>query len=408
MFGITQPRSTRGRGTTAKGITLLYAQILPVMAIVSLFPAIPKLFQHFGSVEHAAFLIPMIVTIPSLFLAIFAPLAGIVSDRYGRRICFIGGMAVYSIAGLVPVLVDRLDMIVASRAVLGIAEAFVITVSSTLIADYFGEKRHGWVSWVGISTSIAGTLLIVAGGVLADISWKGPFFIYLLAIPGFIMTLVFIDEPIKSNSESSEEVKTLGFPFKLAMLIGGVTFVSSIIYYVEPLNIANILSASGIDSFSKIGVIQAITTLPYILGAILYRCLFRWRIGHLLALSGMFIAVGQVVIGFAPNYIYVSIGACIQQLGAGMVIPALLAWGQSILPFEQRSRGMGIWATAFFTGTFVCPVLVSLVEQAHDLHIAMVTFGVISFVLALFSFVFTQSTKNTLVNKHSHAAQKGR
>ncbi len=37
--------STAGRGTTAKGITLLCANILPVMAIVSLFPAIPKLFR---------------------------------------------------------------------------------------------------------------------------------------------------------------------------------------------------------------------------------------------------------------------------------------------------------------------------------------------------------------------------
>ncbi|SBS29508.1 Tetracycline resistance protein, class B [Marinomonas spartinae] len=407
MFGITRSSANRGRGTTAKGITLLYAQILPVMAIVCLFPAIPKLFQHFGGIEHAAIFIPMIVTIPSLFLAIFAPVAGIVSDRYGRRVCFTAGMAVYSIAGLVPVLVDRLDMIVASRAVLGIAEAFIITVSSTLIADYFGERRHGWVSWVGISTSIAGTLLIIAGGALADISWKGPFFIYLLAIPGFIMTLIFIDEPLKSNTESSGTIQPLGFPFKIAFLIGGVTFVASIVYYVEPLNIANILSAAGIESFSTIGVIQALTTLPYILGAMLYRWLFRWSIGNLLALAGLFIAIGQIVIGFAPHYIYVSVGACIQQLGAGMVIPALLAWGQSILPFEQRSRGMGIWATAFFTGTFVCPMLVNMVEQAHDLQKAMVVFGFIAMALALLSFFFAQSQKMNAVNNKSHAAQKG-
>ena len=63
---------TAGRGTTAKGLTLIYAQVLPVMAIVSLFPAIPKLFAHFGQHPNAAFLIPAIVTAPSLFAALFA------------------------------------------------------------------------------------------------------------------------------------------------------------------------------------------------------------------------------------------------------------------------------------------------------------------------------------------------
>ncbi|NVK72386.1 MAG: MFS transporter [Oceanospirillaceae bacterium] len=388
MSGMNSTSTTTGRGTFIKGITLLYAQILPVMAIVCLFPAIPKLFQHFGDIENAKILIPMIVTIPSLFLAITAPFAGMISDRYGRRVCFIGGMALYSITGIIPVLTNNIETIVASRAVLGIAEAFVVTVSSTLIADYFGEKRHGWVSWVGITTSIAGTLLVIAGGVLADISWKGPFFIYLLAIPGFIMTLLFIDEPIKDSSKyNPSKNKSSGFPFKAAMLIGSVTLISSVIYYVEPLNVANILAATGVTSFSHIGLIQAATTLPYILGALLYRRLFHWTIGSLLSLAAVLIAIGQVVIGLAPTYIEVSFGAVIQQLGAGIVIPALLAWGQSVLPFEQRSRGMGIWATAFFTGTFLCPMLFNIISSEFGgTQPAMVVVGVIAVLLALLSF----------------------
>ena len=70
------------KNETAKGVTLLAAQILPVMAIVSLFPAIPKLMQQFGGIEHAALLVPMILTIPSLMVAIFAPVAGALADRF--------------------------------------------------------------------------------------------------------------------------------------------------------------------------------------------------------------------------------------------------------------------------------------------------------------------------------------
>src|SRR4051812_20856976 len=120
---------TAGQGSTAKGLTLIYAQILPVMAIVSLFPAIPKLFAQFGHLPNAGFLIPAIVTAPSLCAALFAPIAGIIADRYGRRRSFIAGMAIYVAAGLVPLFVDDIATIIVSRAVLGIADAFAITIS---------------------------------------------------------------------------------------------------------------------------------------------------------------------------------------------------------------------------------------------------------------------------------------
>jgi len=43
-----------------------------------------------------------------------------------------------------------------------------------------------------------------------------------------------------------------------------------------------------------------------------------------------------------------------------MLLPILLAWAQSLLPLEQRGRGMGIWTTAFFCGTFLCSPMVNL------------------------------------------------
>jgi len=375
---------TAGQGTTAKGLTLIYAQVLPVMAIVSLFPAIPKLFAEFGANPNAGFLIPAIVTAPSLCAALFAPLAGIIADRYGRRRSFIFGMVLYVLAGLVPLFVADLGLIIASRAVLGIAEAFAITISSALIGDYFGKQRHRWTAWVGVATSVAGTALIAAGGALADISWRGPFAIYLLAIPGLIMAVMFIDEPQATASSHSAPRQHQRFPWKEALLIGTVTLISSVLYYVEPLNIARVLDAKGAGSATQIGLIQAATSIAYIGGAFLYRRLHEWSIGHLLGLAALLIGAGQLVIGLGPTWQVVSLGAAIQQVGGGMVIPALLAWGQSILPLEQRGRGMGIWATAFFSGTFACGAVVALATGlTGGLTPAMTALGVVTLVFAL-------------------------
>lgn len=390
MMAVTKP--TAGVGTTAKGLTLIYAQILPVMAIVSLFPVIPQLFAQFGAHPYAGLLVPMIVTAPSLCAALFAPLAGTIADRFGRRRAMVFGMGLYVVAGTAPLYLHDLVAIVASRAILGFAEAFAITISSTLIGDYFGERRYKWVAWVGAATSIAGTVLIAAGGALADISWRGPFAIYLLALPAFILALIFIDEPLKVVREEADGPRA-GFPWRAALLIGSVTLITSVLYYVEPLNIATLLAQNGAGSSMQIGLIQAATSLPYIAGAFLYRWLHAWTVGRLLGLAGVLIGLGMIVMGFASSHQTVAIGGAIQQLGAGMVIPTLLAWGQAILPIEQRGRGMGIWATSFFAGTFLCPPIVGLVSGfAGGLQAALLAFGVVAILLAIAApFIMTRS-----------------
>lgn len=48
----------------------------------------------------------------------------------------------------------------------------------------------------------------------------------------------------------------------------------------------------------------------------------------------------------------------VQQTGAGMAVPTLIAWAQTKFPFEHRGRGMGVWTSAFFFGQFASPLLV--------------------------------------------------
>lgn len=378
----TFEQATLLRHPTAKGVTLVFAQILPVMAIVALFPAIPKLFAHFGGLPHAGLLVPMIVTIPSLCAALFAPAAGWIADRFGRRPAFIGGIALYIVAGLTPLVVDDLILIVASRAVLGLADAFAITISSALIGDYFGDQRYRWVAWTGAATSIAGTALIASGGMLADISWRGPFAIYVLAVPLLLMAIAFIDEPVSSGS-GHRAGNSSRFPWAAAFSIGSITLIASIIYYVEPLNIATILADRGAGSSTNVGLVQAATSLAYIAGAFLYRQLHVRTIGTLLGIAGGLIGLGMIIIGLTTSYWGAVAGATVQQLGGGMVIPALLAWGQARLPFDQRGRGMGIWATSFFAGAFLCPPILSAVAgAAGGLAPAILVMGMIALIFA--------------------------
>jgi MFS family permease len=359
------------------------AQVLPVVAIVSLFPVLPVLGRHFSAAPHAALLIPMIITLPSLSVALFSPVVGLLADRFGRRPCLIGSLALYLVAGLAPLFLEDLGVILATRALVGVAEAGILTVSSALIGDYFGERRHRWLGWVGIAQSVCGPLLIAAGGALADISWKAPFLLYAVALPNLILALLVIDEPSELQDRGDQRART-AFPWSAAARIGVVSFVVSIFYYVEPLHLAAVLVATGAGSATQVGLIQSATSLVCIAGALLYRRLAKLPFGWLLTIEGVLLGAGLILIASATTYPWAAAGSTIKQLSSGMVIPSLLAWGQALLPVEQRARGMGIWATAFSCGSFVCAPIVSAVGLGvGGLQPALMVIGVAVLPLAL-------------------------
>ena len=76
--------------------------ILPMMAIVTLMPIVPLLVKEFPHVRASSTLAPLVLSAPGLCVALFAPFAGCVADRYGRRQLAIIFATLYGIGGMVP------------------------------------------------------------------------------------------------------------------------------------------------------------------------------------------------------------------------------------------------------------------------------------------------------------------
>jgi hypothetical protein len=67
---------------------------------------------------------------------------------------------------------------------------------------------------------------------------------------------------------------------------------------------------------------------------------------------------GVVVDRLAPNPVLLTIGAVINCLGGGIMLPSLLTLAMSKLEFADRGRGIGLWTGSFFLGQFLCPLVV--------------------------------------------------
>ncbi|MGA1415104.1 MAG: MFS transporter, partial [Candidatus Kapaibacteriota bacterium] len=76
-------------------VILLMASSLTVMSVSAISPALPKIADAFKSIENAEFLVKLMLTIPSLIIAIFAPIAGLIIDKGHRKMLLIISLMLY-------------------------------------------------------------------------------------------------------------------------------------------------------------------------------------------------------------------------------------------------------------------------------------------------------------------------
>jgi MFS family permease len=353
-----------------QGVTLVAAAFLPIFAIVSMFPIVASMIQHFATDPDAASKVPLMVTAPGLTIAILAPFAGYFVDKFGRRRLLLGCTLFYGLFGTAPFFLDDLDQIFATRLMLGVCEAGILTIVNTLIADYWDDTgRRDWLFLQGVVGPFLASGVILLSGTVASLRWNGGFLVYLVAVPIFFSMLAFMFEPKKTTASRTVQAAAPSptvsiFPGAAAAIVAAVTLFSSALYYVFIVNGSIAFGEVGVNDPATVSRMSFLPSLFVIPGALLFRLLSnRSNAAQLAAFFGI-LGTGLAVIGLARTSGEMVVGLAIQQTGAGMAVPMLVAWAQTKFPFEHRGRGMGIWTGAFFFGQFSSPWIV------HQLNLA--------------------------------------
>jgi MFS family permease len=370
----------------AQGLTLVLAGFLPILAIVTLTTAVPSIVQHYKNISNVGLKVPLLVSAPGLTIGVLALFAGILVDRFGRRPLMVGATLLYGFAGAAPFFLEDINAIIGSRLVLGIAEAAILTIVNTLIADYWDEKgRRRWLTIQGIAGPILATSVITASGYLTEFRWNGVFLVYLIALPLFIAMYMFIYEPAPASSARREEAPAGAFPWATVGSIGALTLFTSCLYYVWIIQGGLAFNELGAVPPAELGRIFGMASLTVPLGALIFGFLSaRASPATQLAVLFSMLGIGLAGIGAATTKEGMIAALLLQQAAAGMAVPTLIAMAQSKLPFEHRGRGMGMWASAFFLGQFVSPFFVNFARHATgSVRGAFVWAGVVSIIAAL-------------------------
>lgn len=357
----------------AQGIALMAILAMPTLALAALVPSLPQLFQQFSSVPNFQLLVPMIITVPSLCVALFSGVMGAIADRWGRRKLLLVALFAFALLGLAPLMFDSLLLIVASRVVVGLAEAAILTVGNALMGDYFeGEERTKWLGYQNMFAPFIGSAILLSGGFLAGQHWRYPFLLYLSGFAVLLVVWLVCWEPNRQTAQAGQVSATAAataqvaapFPWRVSLLVCGVTVLFSLVFFVQAVQHGRIFGDMGVASPERISVLATVASLGTVLGGYLFKrfsklTVQQWMMA-ILALYG----VSYIGIALAPNLTTGLPLDVLGQVGGGLVVPVLVTWALQHYGFEHRGRGMGLWGGAFFLGQFLSPPLLTLIGSA--------------------------------------------
>ena len=366
-----------------QALVLICLNAMPILANASLVPSLPNFLKHFAAVPGANFWVPMIITLPTLCIGLFSAVAGVLADRWGRRRLILAALGVFVACGMAPLLLDELHWILLARVGLGIAEACTLTAGNALMGDYFsGETRRKWLSYETILGPIVGSGVLISGGYLGTLWWRGPFLLYGIGLLVLIGVLLLVWEPERKQRETVDA--TVGsFPWKTAALVSAGTLIAAMPFFSQNIQHGRILAALGLSSSFDISLYAMMASVGTVLGAYTFRILPVRRIEQILTLVFGLFAISSTALSFKPP---LGIGTAIDaigQLAGGMCYPAVLAWALSRFPPEYRGRGVGVWSGSFYVGSFVSGVVIGVIGRFTDGFLQ--SLGVIGFACAAIS-----------------------
>src|SRR5439155_18807293 len=130
---------------------------------------------HFSPTNLQWVITAYVITLGGLLL-----FGGRIADLMGRRVVFMSGVLIFSVASLVCGLAGSSSLLIGARAVQGVGAAFVTPASLSIVSNAFteGSERNKALGIWGALAGSGAAVGVILGGVLTKYAgWEWIFFV---------------------------------------------------------------------------------------------------------------------------------------------------------------------------------------------------------------------------------------
>jgi len=377
---------------------LFVAQFCSGVAFTMVLPLMPFYFRDLGVTDQEANLMwnGAASFAFGLTMTVSAPLWGMLSDRYGRKMMVIRSMAAGAvILGLMGLARSPWHLLIL-RMLQG-ATTGTVTASVTLASSITPARNRGTsLGLMQTALMLGAATGPIAGGLLTERYGFSPV-CYLASALLFIGLVLVIgmarerftrsDEPRHHGIQAlSGILATPGFKVLLSVYFF-VYVLNHMLYPILPLYIEQ-LNDTGIGAKSLTGIIVGVTLFLAGISAIWYGRLGD-RIGHTRVLVACLVASAIIVLpqAVADSVFTLFIERCLFGLAIGGLIPAVNALVSAIVPPERIGSAYGLTSGVTCFGIGMGPFIGGVVASLTGLRIPFVLMGGLALVLAIYAHV---------------------
>lgn len=195
MAGAGQIRSMAELSVRTKAIVMLGTLLglfTAAMDQTIVATSLPRIVADLGGIG----LFPWVFTAFMVSFTVTVPIAGKLTDIYGRKPFYMGGIVILLLGSALAGSAQSMEMMIAFRAVQGLGAGLILSIAFAIIGDIFPPaergKWNGLFSGVFATASVAGPLI---GGYLTDnIDWRWVFYVNL-PLGGIAITTLLVGMP---------------------------------------------------------------------------------------------------------------------------------------------------------------------------------------------------------------------
>ncbi|KRD84221.1 MFS transporter [Bacillus sp. Root147] len=382
-----------------KKLDLLALASVPLIMTLGnsmLIPVLPVIEKR---LQISSLQVSMIITVYSIFAIFLIPIAGYLSDRFGRKKIIIPSLLLAAVGGALTgwaswQMANPFWVILIGRAIQGIGSAGAMPVVMPCVGDMFKDEQEitKGLGLIETANTFGKVLSPILGAFLAAMIWFLPFwFIPILCLISILLVIFLVKVPKNDSSSESEQKKksitqflkdlkktlkeNIGWLMAIfilgaiimLVLFGVLFYLSTILeerYHIvntkKGLVMAIPLLALSISSFvagKKVGNNKIVMKWSAFFGFLLLTCSF-------------------IILFFNTSLFSILLTLVLGGIGIGAALPSLDALITEGVEKEERGTITSLYSSMRFVGVAAGPPLYTLLMKWSDMAVFQTSLGI--------------------------------
>ncbi len=365
-----------------------------------LIPVLPVMESKLGITPFQS---SMIITIYSIVAILLIPLAGFLSDHFGRKKVIIPSLAISAIGGLIAAwagwkMENPYWVILIGRALQGVGAAGAFPIVLPLVGDMFksDEEVSSSLGLIETSNTLGKVLSPILGAFLAGIIWYLPFF----SIPVFclisILLMFFLVKtpnkrqkpiPFKKFIANMKETFKNNWKWLYAVFVIGIILMFvlfAVLFYLSDI-LEKVYNVKDVKKGLLLAIpLGGLCFASYITGKLIKenKVLMKWlTFGGIVLLSGSI-----VVLSFSKDMWFMIWLFLASGIGIGVALPCLDSFITSGIDKQERGTVSSIYSSMRFIGVAAGPPIMAIMMKYTENSLFYILSG-LSVIAAIATFM---------------------